>query len=71
MPVLPFTALTVLGSVIWNSALVAGGYLLGSQWRSIEQYSDWLNLAVLAVLLAAVVKFVWDRRERIPMFQDH
>jgi membrane protein DedA with SNARE-associated domain len=70
MPVLPFTALTMLGSVIWNSALIAGGYLLGSQWRSIEQYSDWLNLAVLAVLLAAVLKFVWDRRERIPMFQD-
>lgn len=70
MPVLPFTALTVLGSAVWNSALVAGGYLLGSQWRSIEQYSDWLNLAVLAVLLAAVVKFVWDRRGRMPMFQD-
>jgi membrane protein DedA with SNARE-associated domain len=70
MPVLPFTVLTVLGSAVWNTALVAGGYLLGRQWRSIDQYSNWLNLAILAVLLAAVVKFVWDRRNRIPMFQD-
>jgi membrane protein DedA with SNARE-associated domain len=70
MPVLPFTALTILGSALWNTALVTGGYLLGSQWRSIEQYSGWLNLLVLGALLAAVIKFVWDRRGRVPMFQD-
>ena len=65
MPLLPFTALTVVGSAVWNAALVAAGYLLGSQWQSVGHYSDWLNIAVYAVLLSLLVKFVWDRRERI------
>jgi membrane protein DedA with SNARE-associated domain len=70
MPVVPFTLLTALGSAVWNTALVAGGYLLGDQWQSIGRYSDWINLAVIAVLVVAVMKFVWDRRRRIPLFQD-
>lgn len=63
----PFVLLTALGSALWNTLLVLGGYLLGSQWRSIGRYSDWLNLAVIAVLLVTVAKFVWDRRDRIPV----
>jgi membrane protein DedA with SNARE-associated domain len=70
MPVVPFTLLTALGSAIWNTGLVAGGYLLGNQWQSIGRYSDWINFAVIAALVVAVVKFVWDRRQRIPLFQD-
>jgi membrane protein DedA with SNARE-associated domain len=70
MPVVPFTLLTALGSAVWNATLVAGGYLLGDQWQSIGRYSDWINFAVIAVLVVAVIKFVWDRRQRIPMFQD-
>jgi membrane protein DedA with SNARE-associated domain len=70
MPVVPFTLLTALGSAVWNTGLVAGGYLLGDQWQSIGRYSDWINFAVIAVLVVAVLKFVWDRRQRIPLFQD-
>lgn len=60
-----FVALTALGSAGWNTLLVLGGYLLGSQWRSVGRYSDWLNWAVIVLLVLAVVKFVWDRRGRI------
>ena len=70
MPVVPFTLLTALGSAIWNTGLVAGGYLLGDQWQSSGRYSDWINFAVIAVLVVRVLKFVWDRRQRIPLFQD-
>lgn len=65
MPVVPFTLLTALGSTLWNTALLAAGYLLGSQWKAVGTYSDWLNWAVLAVFGIAIAKFVWDRRERI------
>jgi membrane protein DedA with SNARE-associated domain len=70
MPVVPFILLTALGSAVWNTALVVCGYLLGDQWQSIGRYSDWINFAVIAVLVVAVIKFVWDRRRRIPLFQD-
>lgn len=67
MPLGMFLTLTTVGSAIWNTALVAGGYLLGSQWQSIGRYSDWLNLGVIAVLVLLLVKFVWDRRDRISL----
>jgi membrane protein DedA with SNARE-associated domain len=70
MPLLPFVVLTAVGSAIWNTGLVVGGYLLGSQWTSIGRYSDWLNVAIIAALVIAVAKFVWDRRRRIAAFQD-
>lgn len=65
MPLGSFTGLTVAGSAIWNTLLVALGYLLGSRWRTVGQYSDWLNYAVIALALSAVVKFVWSRRDRM------
>jgi membrane protein DedA with SNARE-associated domain len=70
MPLLPFVALTTLGSAVWNTGLVVGGYVLGSQWKSIGRYSDWLNMAIIAALVVAVAKFVWDRRGRSATFQD-
>jgi membrane protein DedA with SNARE-associated domain len=70
MPLLPFVVLTMIGGAVWNTALVTGGYLLGDQWTSIGRYSDWINIAIIAALVIAVVKFVWDRRSRIAAFQD-
>jgi membrane protein DedA with SNARE-associated domain len=65
-----FVALTVLGSAVWNTLLITGGYVLGNQWRTVGRYSDWLNYAVLAVLLGGVVWFVWSRRDRITLHRD-
>jgi membrane protein DedA with SNARE-associated domain len=70
MPLLAFTALTAAGSIVWNAALVAAGYLLGRQWQSVGRYSDWLNFAVIGVLAAGIVKFVWGRRARITAGRD-
>lgn len=65
MPVGPFLLYTAGGSVVWNVALIGAGYLLGDRWQSVGRYSDWLNAAVVAALVLAVGKFVWDRRARI------
>lgn len=67
MPLVSFVVLTAAGSAAWNTLLVTAGYLLGNRWRSVGQYSDWLNWAVVALLLALVAKFVWDRRDRVSL----
>ncbi|MBW3618781.1 MAG: DedA family protein [Actinobacteria bacterium] len=65
MPLGRFVLLTALGSGIWNTLWIVGGYALGRQWRDVGRYSDLLNggLAVVAVLL--LLRFVWRRRDRI------
>lgn len=58
IPFLKFSILTILGSTIWNSVLVLGGYALGSQYQVIAEYSDLLNYALylgLAGLLGWLV----------------
>lgn len=61
-----FWLYTLAGSAIWNTIWVMAGWALGSAWRSIGRYSDWINYAIIAVIVVAVAKFVWDRRERLP-----
>ena len=64
MPLVRFVALTLLGSAAWNSLLVFAGYLLGSQWRSIGRYSDYINWAIIACLAIAVGVFVVKRLQQ-------
>lgn len=62
---LSFIVATTLGTLLWNTALVGAGFLLGRQWRSVGTYSDYLNYGLIAALLLAIARFVWKRRERI------
>jgi membrane protein DedA with SNARE-associated domain len=50
-----FSLYTLAGSGLWNGALIGLGYLLGSQYRLIEQYSRFLNYAVYGALGVLVV----------------
>ncbi|MFJ5723877.1 DedA family protein [Streptomyces sp. NPDC093149] len=58
MPLPLFTALTALGSLLWNSVLVMAGYWLGDRWDLVETYVGVLSEAVLVVVLAAVAVYV-------------
>lgn len=60
-----FVLLSTLGTAIWNTIWVWAGYLLGSQWRSVATYSDWLNYAFWAAVVVLVARFAWKRRDRI------
>ena len=51
-----FTLLTLLGSLIWNSLFVIAGFLLGENWHVIGPYADWLQYAVIGVV---VLVFGW------------
>jgi membrane protein DedA with SNARE-associated domain len=61
---LVFTALTALGSVVWNTALIGAGYALGANWQAIEPYSAVLQYLVLAAVAVWVVRFAVRRRRR-------
>lgn len=61
MPLAPFTFYTVLGSLVWNTALIMGGYLLGDNWESAGRPAELMQKAVLAILGVAIAWFVWRR----------
>jgi membrane protein DedA with SNARE-associated domain len=42
-----FLALTALGSGMWNTLWLGGGYLLGSEWQQLEDYSGWLDVVLV------------------------
>ena len=60
-----FLLFTTLGSLAWNGALIGAGWALGSQWRDLERYSDWFDIALVAVVVLLVARFVWTRRHRL------
>jgi membrane protein DedA with SNARE-associated domain len=58
MPMATFLLFTTLGSLIWNTLFVLGGYTLGENRQVIEDYAGTYQKAVLAVGTLAVVAFV-------------
>ncbi|GLY86264.1 DedA family protein [Actinoallomurus iriomotensis] len=64
MPVVTFTVLTALGSLIWNSLFVLAGYWLGDNWRLVEEYGGLLSKAVVIVAVLAVGWFAVTRLTR-------
>lgn len=64
MPLATFSLFTIAGSGLWNGALIGLGYLLGTQYRLIEEYSRFLNYAVYAALAVTVVLLLIRRTKR-------
>ena len=58
MPVPRFLLFTALGSLIWNTALVLAGYLLGETWWVVETYVGVFQKVVVGVVVVAVAAFV-------------
>ena len=65
MPLIRFTLLTTIGSLLWNIALIAAGYQLGRRWedvsRVVGRYSD---VAAVVVVIALVGGLGWLLRRR-------
>lgn len=55
MDLVTFSVCTVAGSGIWNGLLIGLGAWLGDRYQLVEQYSRFLNYAVVAALAAAVI----------------
>ncbi|MFC0526564.1 DedA family protein [Phytohabitans kaempferiae] len=60
-----FVLLTTAGSLIWNSAFIVAGYLLGQNWHVVETYAGWFQWLVVAVVVVAVAWWVTARVRKI------
>jgi membrane protein DedA with SNARE-associated domain len=64
MPLWRFVLYTIVGSGAYNLLLIGLGYVLGSRWQTVEQYSNYLNYAIYAAILAGVGLFALKRVRR-------
>ncbi|GAA4540036.1 DedA family protein [Amycolatopsis samaneae] len=65
MPFGRFLLLTTAGSLLWNTAFVVAGYLLGESWHLVDRYAEVFQYLVIAAVALALGLFVFFRlRER-------
>jgi membrane protein DedA with SNARE-associated domain len=57
-----FVFYTILGSVPWNLGLAYAGYLLGENWESLSGFFQWLDILVIAAIIALIVYLIIDYR---------
>jgi membrane protein DedA with SNARE-associated domain len=57
MNIAKFLFYTVIGAGIWNTFLTVCGFYLRKNWETVMHYSKIVDVAVLALLVAAVVYF--------------
>ncbi len=50
MPLMRFTALTAVGSGVWNAIFITAGYQLGNQWDRVEVWVKPISYATVALL---------------------
>lgn len=61
MPLPKFLALTLAGSLIWNSVFVGAGYQLGEHWYRVERYAEFFQYLVIGVVGLAALAFIVRR----------
>lgn len=66
MPRPLYFALTVAGSLVWNSLLVGAGWLLGEEWEQVSDVIGALSKPLLGVLLTLLMGsgLLWWRHHR-------
>jgi membrane protein DedA with SNARE-associated domain len=67
MPFWRFTVYSLIGTVPWVVGLAVLGYELGGDWKSVRKGFEYVDYAILALALVAIVyAVVRRRRERRP-----
>lgn len=56
-PLLKFITLTIIGSALWNTVLVALGAFVGESWTTIVQIFDEYTTVAVVIMLIAVLFF--------------
>ncbi|PKM72932.1 MAG: alkaline phosphatase [Firmicutes bacterium HGW-Firmicutes-16] len=67
MKLVPFFALTILGTTIWNTVLVFVGVFAGGAWETSLKYIGWYSTIAIVILLlaAAIVFYIYLKRRFI------
>lgn len=63
-PLVPYTALTLLGSLVWCFSFAGIGWVVGGQWESFHQNFRYADYAAVALVLAFAGAALLHRRRR-------
>lgn len=66
MPFGRFTVLSLIGTVPWVVALAFAGHALGSDWTSVRKVFEYVDYAILALVVVGVAYAIVRRRRRGP-----
>jgi len=66
MKLIPYIAYTFLGSLVWNILLIGAGAILGDNWERVGSYVGVFQWVVIALVVAAGVRFLWTHVVRKP-----
>jgi membrane protein DedA with SNARE-associated domain len=66
MPLLPFIFYTTLGSALWVGLLTYTGYILGSQYKLVEEYLAPVSKIVFGGLILAFIFWLIKRKRKKP-----
>lgn len=61
MNLVKFCLYTIVGAGLWNAFLAYLGYQLGGNWEVIRQYSEVIDIAVIAIIIAGIIYLVIKR----------
>ena len=59
-----FVIYTLAGSLIWNSMLTYVGMKLGSNWKNIDKYSIYLDIAAVLAIAVFLIWFIYNTRKK-------
>lgn len=59
-----FVIYTLAGSLIWNSMLTYVGMKLGSNWKNIDKYSIYLDIAAVVAIAVFLIWFIYNTRRK-------
>lgn len=65
-PLLPFIAVTFVGSTAWNCFLLACGMKLREHWPTVQKYSHQADIVIILLFLIAAA---WWVKVRLPQFR--
>jgi membrane protein DedA with SNARE-associated domain len=64
MPLLKFLAYTTVGCLVWTTVLIYVGFVLGSRWHEVTDFSRYFIIGAVATAVILVVAFlVWRHRK--------
>jgi membrane protein DedA with SNARE-associated domain len=64
MPLGRFTVFSLIGTIPWVLALALAGHALGSDWTSVRKAFEYVDYAVVALIVVGIVYVVVRRRAR-------
>ncbi|MGO9249139.1 MAG: DedA family protein [Solirubrobacteraceae bacterium] len=62
MPLGRFTVLSLIGAIPWVVALAFAGHTLGSDWTSVRKVFEYIDYAILAIVVVGIVYAIVRRR---------